>query len=144
MSDLETLLLNGCKLEISFARVGPQGPPGDGTGGTGGQSPHIGDNGNWWIGTTDTGVKAQGPAGQNGEDGQDGSDGADGTSPHIDAGGNWFIGTTDTGVKAQGPAGQDGEDGQDGSDGPAVIAVPDAQADSAAATSAPGTFVIGY
>ncbi|MEG2061746.1 MAG: PL29 family lyase N-terminal domain-containing protein, partial [Alistipes sp.] len=25
-----------------------------------GVTPHIGDNGNWWIGTTDTGVKAQG------------------------------------------------------------------------------------
>ena len=31
--------------------------------GTDGQTPHIGDNGNWWIGTTDTGVKAQGDKG---------------------------------------------------------------------------------
>ena len=28
--------------------------------------PHIGNNGNWWIGTTDTGIKAQGEKGVNG------------------------------------------------------------------------------
>ena len=32
-------------------------------GGADGITPHIGANGNWYIGTTDTGVKAQGPAG---------------------------------------------------------------------------------
>ena len=31
-----------------------------------GISPHIGNNGNWWIGTTDTGIKAQGEKGVNG------------------------------------------------------------------------------
>ncbi|MBR4040608.1 MAG: hypothetical protein IKJ11_11025 [Clostridia bacterium] len=31
-----------------------------------GQTPYIGENGNWWTGDTDTGVKAQGPAGANG------------------------------------------------------------------------------
>lgn len=31
--------------------------------GNDGLTPHIGENGNWWIGTTDTGVKAQGAAG---------------------------------------------------------------------------------
>lgn len=47
--------------------VGPQGPAGD-TGATGpqgspgadGVTPHIGDNGNWFIGDTDTGVAAMG------------------------------------------------------------------------------------
>ena len=33
----------------------------NGTNGTDGLTPFIGANGNWWIGTTDTGVKAQGP-----------------------------------------------------------------------------------
>lgn len=47
----------------------------------------------------DTGVKAQGPEGEPGDDG---------ITPHIGANGNWFIGSTDTGVKAQGPAGQNG------------------------------------
>ncbi|MEG0808404.1 MAG: leucine-rich repeat protein, partial [Alistipes sp.] len=55
-----------------------------------GVTPHIGENGNWWIGTTDTGVKAQGDAG---------------VTPHIGDNGNWWIGTTDTGVKAQGEEG---------------------------------------
>ena len=77
-------------------------PAGEGGGsGTPGTSPHIGDNGNWWIGATDTGVKAQGPQGD------PGSPGDPGTSPHIGDNGNWWIGATDTGVKAQGPAGND-------------------------------------
>ena len=73
-----------------------------------GATPEIGANGNWWIGGTDTGVKA---AGQDGHDGQDGEDGA---TPEIGANGNWWIGGTDTGVKAAGQDGQDGHDGQDG------------------------------
>jgi hypothetical protein len=59
-------------------------------------APHIGDNGNWFIGETDTGVKASGT------DGKDGKDGEDGVTPHIGANGNWFIGDTDTGVAAGG------------------------------------------
>ena len=47
--------------------TGPQGPKGD-TGATGpqgpkgadGTTPHIGANGNWYIGDTDTGVSAEG------------------------------------------------------------------------------------
>ena len=53
--------------------TGPAGPAGengeDGKDGADGETPYIGDNGNWWIGTTDTGVKAEG---------QDGADGATG------------------------------------------------------------------
>jgi len=47
---------------------GQNGTKGD-TGGKGedGLTPHIGTNGNWWIGTTDTGVQA---AGKDGEDGK--------------------------------------------------------------------------
>ena len=63
--------------------TGPKGDTGDD-----GQTPYIKD-GNWWIGTTDTGVKAQGDTGD------------DGQTPYIKDG-NWWIGTTDTGVKAQG------------------------------------------
>lgn len=41
--------------------TGAQGEKGeDGQDGEDGLTPHIGANGNWWIGTTDTGVKAQG------------------------------------------------------------------------------------
>ena len=35
-----------------------------------GQTPFIGENGNWWIGETDTGVKAGGADGENGNDGR--------------------------------------------------------------------------
>ncbi len=37
---------------------GSSGQPG--TNGTNGQSPYIGNNGNWWIGSSDTGVSAGG------------------------------------------------------------------------------------
>jgi hypothetical protein len=80
----------------------------DGQPGADGVTPHIGQNGNWFIGETDTGIPA---AGQPGADGQDGQPGADGVTPHIGQNGNWFIGETDTGVPA---AGQPGADGQDG------------------------------
>ena len=109
--------------------IGPAGPAGengeDGKDGADGETPYIGDNGNWWIGTTDTGVKAEGqdgadgatgPAGPAGENGEDGKDGADGETPYIGDNGNWWIGTTDTGVKAEG---QDGADGATGPAGPA-------------------------
>ena len=98
-----------------------------------GLTPYIGDNGNWWIGTTDTGTKAAGVDGLNGlsayelavkngfegtvdewldslkgADGKDGEDGADGLTPYIGDNGNWWIGETDTGINAQGEKGTDG------------------------------------
>lgn len=72
---------------------GPKGEQGDK--GTDGLTPVI-KNGNWWIGTTDTKIKAQGEKGD------------DGISPHIGNNGNWWIGTTDTGIKAQGEKGVNG------------------------------------
>lgn len=68
----------------------------DGEDGNDGLTPHIGGNGNWWIGDIDTGVKAQGETGN------------DGLTPHIGDNGNWWIGTTDTGVKAKGETGNNG------------------------------------
>lgn len=41
---------------------------GGGTAGNDGITPHIGENGNWYTGETDTGVQAQGPAGPAGSD----------------------------------------------------------------------------
>jgi hypothetical protein len=62
--------------------MGPQGPKGDkgdtgetgetgpqgetGPAGANGLTPYIGSNGNWWIGETDTGVKASGEGGTGG------------------------------------------------------------------------------
>lgn len=62
--------------------------------GKNGETPHIGENGNWWIGDTDTGVPAKGPEGPQGEPGKDGN------TPYIGENGNWWIGDTDTGVFA--------------------------------------------
>ena len=82
-----------------------------GNNGADGKTPFIGENGNWWIGDTDTGVKA---AGQNGENG---TDGKNGDTPFIGYNGNWWIGDTDTGVKAAGTNGENGKNGKDGKDG---------------------------
>ena len=105
------------------------------------EAPYIGSNGNWWVGGTDTGVKAagdDGKPGKNGEtpyigengnwwigftdtkvkaagtDGKDGEKGEDGETPYIGENGNWWIGETDTGVKAVGTDGADGTNGTDG------------------------------
>jgi hypothetical protein len=40
-----------------------------------GDTPYIGANGNWFIGNTDTGVKAKGDKGDTGAAGKNGSDG---------------------------------------------------------------------
>ena len=102
---------------------GPKGTPG--ADGKDGVTPHI-DNatGDWFIGNQDTGIKAQGPAGKDGQngrdgvDGQPGKDGQNGITPHIDtATGYWFVGSTDTGIKAQGPQGIQGVPGKDGRNG---------------------------
>ena len=69
----------------------------DGSDGADGNTPFIGENGNWWIGETDTGVKAAGIDGTNGVDGEKGDKGEKG----------------DPGEK--GDKGDKGDAGQDGS-----------------------------
>ena len=39
---------------------------------SGGDAPHIGSNGNWFVGSNDTGVSATGPQGENGAAGPSG------------------------------------------------------------------------
>ncbi|WP_394354369.1 beta strand repeat-containing protein, partial [Winogradskyella vidalii] len=116
--------------------IGASGSDGvDGDDGTDGLTPEIGANGNWFIGTTDTGVVAEGQNGDSayeewlvagntgsaqdfldsligasGSDGVDGDDGTDGLTPEIGSNGNWFIGTVDTGVVA---GGQNGDSAYD-------------------------------
>ncbi len=59
--------------------VGESGVPGQpGQPGKDGETPYVGENGNWWIGETDTGVRAEGVPGTDGVNGTDGTDGADG------------------------------------------------------------------
>ena len=71
-----------------------------------GETPYIGENGNWWIGGRDTGVYSGGDA------------------PYIGENKNWYIGDEDTGVRAegspgpQGPAGPEGPQGEPGPQGP--------------------------
>lgn len=56
-----------------------KGPSGEkGEDGQDGTTPHIGGNGNWYLGERDTGVQAQGPKGNPGADGKDGAPGKDG------------------------------------------------------------------
>ena len=121
-------------------REGEQGAPG--RPGSVGVSPHIGPNGHWFVGTQDTGVKAQGEQGvpgANGRDGNPGAPGRDGTpgrpgsngvTPHIGPNGHWFVGTTDTGVKAQGEQGVSGTNGRDGKDGSKIYGDTGAPANS--------------
>ena len=73
--------------------------------GADGVTPHIGDNGNWYIGSTDTGKPSRGATGANGSDGAQGEKGATGPQgPKGDAG--------DTGP--QGPKGATGTPGPAG------------------------------
>lgn len=82
IDDMQTIRMQMAALERA-AREGKF----DGKDGT---TPHIGGNGNWWLGDDDTGIAATGD---------------DGITPHIGGNGNWYIGDTDTGVKATGKDG---------------------------------------
>lgn len=98
---------------------GPQGPAGqDGT------TPHIGDNGNWWIGGADTGVSAAGSGDGTAVPGPKGDPGATFT-PSVSEDGtlSW---TNDGGLEnpepvnikgPPGPAGPEGPSGKDGAQG---------------------------
>lgn len=84
--------------------------------GADGVTPHIGENGNWWVGNTDTGVSAKGPKGDTG------AKGADGVSPtasvtQTDDGAEFTVtdasGTTTATIRN----GTDGKDGAPGAPG---------------------------
>ena len=124
----------------------------NGSNGQDGKTPHIGDNGNWWIGDQDTGFQA---VGHDGSDGSNGSNGADGVSitgitkidtiNNVDtyrvtfSNGNYFDYTVINGTNgAQGPQGETGPQGpqgpqgevgpqgpagQNGSDGVSVVSI---------------------
>ena len=65
---LPTVTYNAHSMLPILAAPGETGPQGEQ-----GISPHIGDNGNWFIGDTDTGVQAQGPQGEQGIQGPAGT-----------------------------------------------------------------------
>ena len=86
-------------------------PPGTGADGKGGITPTIGKNGNWYLGSTDTGKPSRGAdgtpgaTGAPGKDGAPGADGKDGITPAIGENGNWYLGNTDTGKPSRGENG---------------------------------------
>lgn len=75
----------GTEVEWLASLKGADGQDGangrDGQDGQDGITPTIGDNGNWYLGTTDTGKPSRGATGETGATGQDGQDGQDGYSP---------------------------------------------------------------
>jgi len=109
---------------------GTKGDPG--APGKDGITPTIGDNGNWYLGTTDTGKPSRGATGAPGKDGakgdpgtpgaagpagapgKDGKDGTNGITPTIGTNGNWYIGSTDTGKPSRGATGAKGDTGATG------------------------------
>ena len=99
-SDLYTKTETGWGTTPIMNLRGLQGNPG--TNGQDGQTPRIGDNGNWWVGNTDLNVRAQGNPGANGQNG---------LNPHIGDNGNWWVGNTDLNVRAQGNPGTNGQNG---------------------------------
>ena len=86
-------------------------PPGTVSDGKDGITPTIGKNGNWYLGSTDTGKPSRGAggtpgaAGASGKDGSPGADGKDGITPAIGENGNWYLGSSDTGKPSRGADG---------------------------------------
>ena len=98
-------------------------PPGTVSDGKDGITPTIGKNGNWYLGSTDTGKPSRGAdgtpgaTGAPGKDGAPGADGKDGITPTIGKNGNWYLGSTDTGKPSRGAGGTPGATGASGKDG---------------------------
>ena len=87
---------------------GPAGPAGPN-----GLTPTIGDNGNWFLGDTDTGKPSRGATGSQGQAG------VNGITPTIGDNGNWYLGDEDTGKPSRGVQGPKGEPGERGPAGAA-------------------------
>lgn len=68
-------------------------PPQAGADGKDGITPTIGENGNWYLGDTDTGKPSRGTTGVPGKDGAKGKDGADGKSAYQYAQDGGYTGT---------------------------------------------------
>ena len=93
-------------------------------------TPTIGENGNWYLGDTDTGKPSRGekgdkgdkgPQGPTGPAGDAGAPGANGVTPTIGDNGNWYLGETDTGKPSRGEKGDKGDKGAQGEPGETPI-----------------------
>lgn len=119
---------------------GKDGAPGkdgtDGKDGTNGITPHIGENGNWYIGNTDTGKPSRGEQGVKGDKGDKGADGAPGAKGDK---GDAFTYSDFTAEQLaalkgdKGDTGPQGDAGPKGDTGPAGAAGSDGQSAYAAA-----------
>lgn len=89
------------RVEDKINEIPEQGPAGEN-----GITPHIGENGNWFTGTQDTGVPARGKDGKQGPPGRDGEIGPQGLPGR------------DGDVGPVGPQGIPGLNGRDGEQGP--------------------------
>ena len=118
VKDLKTIKFPG--LEDVY-KIPEGGSGGTGQDGKDGITPTIGENGNWYLGTEDTGKPSRGetgPQGATGPAGQDGAPGKDGVTPTIGANGNWYLGDEDTGKPSRGATGPQGAPGPQGETGP--------------------------
>lgn len=102
----------------TWVSLGVKATGATGEDGSDGLTPYIGENGNWWLGNTDTGVSAKG------DKGDTGAKGADGVSPtatvtQTDDGAEFTVtdasGTTTATIK-NGINGKDGAPGAPGKD----------------------------
>ncbi|WWU65456.1 hypothetical protein QJR26_03610 [Clostridium baratii] len=89
------------RVEDKINEIPEQGPPGEN-----GITPHIGENGNWFIGSEDTGKPSRGKDGKQGPPGRDGEIGPQGLHGR------------DGDVGPVGPQGIPGLNGRDGEQGP--------------------------
>ena len=79
---LDKLSDSNGKLQYNGSDVGLKGDKGaDGKDGANGITPTIGANGNWYLGTTNTGKPSRGEKGDKGADGTNGKDGINGKTP---------------------------------------------------------------
>ena len=148
----------GTDLQIEFytdlrGEQGDQGIQGD--------TPYIGENGNWFVNGVDTGKPSRGEQGPNGSSiigpqgpkgdtgpqgpsgpiGNPGKQGEQGYTPYVGDNGNWFVNGEDTGNPSRGIQGEPGPQGDPGPQGAAGTAagfgVPTATAAVLAAGAAP-------
>lgn len=109
--------------EVRNGSRGSVGPAG--AAGKDGITPTIGENGNWYLGDTDTGKPSRGEKGNTGAEGADGADGRDGHSPVVTAtksGKTTTISVDGAAIAtindgADGAPGKDGVEGKPGADG---------------------------
>ena len=123
---LFSMSLVSCAKEGLIGPQGEQGPQGEK--GNDGLTPYIGDNGNWWIGEVDTGVKAEGQNGSNGVSivsvEKTGSEGNTDYYTITFSNGTTFVFTVTNGQQgATGEQGETGPAGPKGDDGVSIVSI---------------------